>query len=372
LIRSTDLRIATFSFFSISSSIDGIESVEVECTYSLAKRRGPTPGRVGHDNGNVNSVNANGSDINGSAINNGTTNPMGISSQQFNLQGLPPTMNGNPDWQRLTHQSQPSIPISNNNMMTVGPGENDSRLTQQQQQQLAAFMMGASGGTCGIVEQGTNNQGNLQHHLNLLQHQIQQRQQQLQLAQQQQQFQMQTNLANAGTLTNEPTAQRRRVDVVEKPAKPDIPQTILSHTHMLDRDDPDGSRLRAYYKLSIDELFRLPGTPSDDEYCATTGQPIAGRHLAALSAVRFAETAIGAIVNNEVILGTELCNAAVHCLREAVHDVVETSILFEVAKAYFLLGVFRSIRGDMVRYFKYRRVALTYLSRSKVRFSAGC
>lgn len=153
---------------------------------------------------------------------------------------------------------------------------------------------------------------------------------------------------------------------MKQPERPGIPRTIMSHTHMLDRGDPEGSRLRAYYKLSIDEMFRLPSTPSDEEYSASTGQPIPGHHLAALSATRFAEAALGAIVHNEVVLAMELCNAVVHCLRESVQQTVELTVMFEVAKAYFLLGVFRAYRGDMARYFKYRRVCMTYLSRLEV------
>mmetsp|Transcript_9614 Transcript_9614/g.20672 ORF Transcript_9614/g.20672 Transcript_9614/m.20672 type:complete len:451 (+) Transcript_9614:1-1353(+) len=59
----------------------------------------------------------------------------------------------------------------------------------------------------------------------------------------------------------------------------------------------------------------------------------------------------------------ELCNAVVHCLRESVQEAVQPPTMIAVAKAYFLLAVFRSFRGDMLRYFKYRRVAMTYLSK---------
>jgi hypothetical protein len=291
-----------------------------------------------------------------------------MQQQLGNMHDLTSTMNNNHDWQ------QPSI-LTSGDMMNVASNEgvNSSSLTQQQQLAAAAFMLGGSGnnnsGTGNTIGIGSaNDPSAIEHHLNLLQQQIQQRQQQLQLAQQlqQQQFQAQATISNVGIMSSEPTTQRRRVEVEDQQIKVEIPQTILAHTHMLDRGDPDGSRLRAYYRLSIDEMFRLPCTPSDDEYCANTGQPLVGRHLAALSAARFAETALGAIVNNEVTLAMELCNAVVHCLREAVQDQIDSSIVFEVAKAYFLLGVFRSIRGDMVRYFKYRRVALSYVAKLKV------
>jgi hypothetical protein len=56
----------------------------------------------------------------------------------------------------------------------------------------------------------------------------------------------------------------------------------------------------------------------------------------------------------------------VHCLRESVQEEVQTHVMFEVAKAYFLLGVFRACRGDMSRYFKYRRVCMSYLAQLEV------
>jgi len=148
-----------------------------------------------------------------------------------------------------------------------------------------------------------------------------------------------------------------------------VPKTIASHTHLLELSDPDGSRLRAYYRLSIDEIFGFPPTPTDEEYCTRLNIPgmtprmIPGTHLAALSAARFAEVALGAIVHNETPLAMELCNAVVHCLKESVQEPVQPPYMFEVARSYFLLAVFRSFRGDMIRYFKYRRVCFTYVSK---------
>lgn len=170
----------------------------------------------------------------------------------------------------------------------------------------------------------------------------------------------------------QPQAQRPKLE--EQPQQaPGIPRTITLHTHLLERGNAEGARLYSCYMLSIDELYRLPPTPSDDEYCARLNVPgmtatmIPGSHLAALSASRFAELALGAIVNNEISLGMELCNAVVHCLRESVQEPVQIPITFEVAKAYFLLGIFRALRGDMARYFKYRRVCMAYLTKIEVR-----
>ncbi len=193
-----------------------------------------------------------------------------------------------------------------------------------------------------------------------LQLQREQQQQQLvaqqqQLQQQEQQAQQQQQLsANTGTDAN------------------GVPKTIAAHTHLLELSDPDGSRLRAYYRLSVDEVFGFPPTPTDEEYCARLNIPgmtprmIPGTHLAALSAARFAEVALGAIVHNETPLAMELCNAVVHCLKESVQEPVQPPYMFEVARSYFLLAVFRSFRGDMIRYFKYRRVCLTYVSKLEV------
>jgi len=173
----------------------------------------------------------------------------------------------------------------------------------------------------------------------------------------------------------QPSAQRPKLE--EQPQQaPGIPRTITLHTHLLERGNAEGARLYSYYMLSIDELYRLPPTPSDEEYCARLNVPgmtaamIPGSHLAALSASRFAEIALGAIINNEVSLGMELCNAVVHCLRESVQEPVQIPITFEVAKAYFLLGIFRALRGDMQRYFKYRRVCMAYLTKIEVSYIA--
>ena len=184
----------------------------------------------------------------------------------------------------------------------------------------------------------------------------QQQQQQIQQQQQQQQIQQQQDQQSNGAVTD----------------SNGVPKTIAAHTHLLELSDPDGSRLRAYYRLSVDEVFGFPPTPTDEEYCSRlnitgmTPRMIPGTHLAALSAARFAEVSLGAIVHNETSLAMELCNAVVHCLKESVQEPVQPPYMFEIARSYFLLAVFRAFRGDMVRYFKYRRVCLTYVSKLEV------
>ena len=171
--------------------------------------------------------------------------------------------------------------------------------------------------------------------------------------QQQQWMQPQPQSLNGFAYLEEPSARRVKMDLPPSLEPTGIPHTITKHTHLLEKTDPEGVRLRSYYALSIDELYQLP--PTDDH-----------THHAALTAVRFAEVALGALVRNDVSLAMELCNAVVHCLRESVYEPVQAPLVFEVAKAYFLLGVFRACRGDMERYFKYRRVCMTYLAKLEV------
>lgn len=185
--------------------------------------------------------------------------------------------------------------------------------------------------------------------------------------------QMQGHVMGDETREIEPLARRIKLDDLQSSqTRGSVPRTITTHMHLLERSDSEGARLYSFYKLSIDELYCLPATPTDEEFCQRsknhiTPNMIPGPHLAALSAGRFAELALGALVHNEVSLAMELCNAVVHCLRESVREPVQTPIIFEVAKAYFLLGVFRACRGDMTRYFKYRRVSTTYLAKLEVR-----
>jgi hypothetical protein len=232
------------------------------------------------------------------------------------------------------------------------PGDQNVELYALQQQAAAATSMAMDAGQlAAFLNGGANGVNTIQQQINYLQ------QQQMPDPPSHQRVRLDPSLPSSSSSQGEQT----------------IPKTILSHTHLLERSDSEGNRLRSYYRISVDEVFRLPVTPTDQEYCKVLDVPgvtpgmIPGSHLAALSAVRFAEVAIGAIVHNEVGLAMELCNAVVHCLRESVQEPVDKPIMYEVAKTYFLLGVFRACRGDMTRYFKYRRVCLKYLSKLDVR-----
>ena len=285
-----------------------------ECVYSPAKRRGPVPGRTPSQARSLNDVTA--------------------GHHNNNMTG-----GNNFDW-------------------------NTDLMPQPQQQQQQQPMMTSFAGVGGL-------DGNILNQFNLMR----QMQLQQQLPLQQQQMSMQHQQQHQHMMDTSEISERsaRRMKIEEVPSAPGgVPRTVSDHTHLLDRNDPDGSRLFAYFKLSIDELFRLPPTPTDEEYCLRLNIPgmtprmIPGTHLAALSAARFAEIALGAMVHNEISLAMELCNAVVHCLRESVKEPVQTPIMLEVSKAYFLLGVFRACRGDMARYFKYRRVCMTYLGKLEV------
>lgn len=289
-------------------SIDGVDPALIECVYSPAKRRGPVPGR---------------------------------SAQVRKAEEMEESTSG-------VQQGMTNAQGSNGVWPNTAPVN-------------VASVAGAPQMAFANV-QGTS--GNDLQQLTFLQH--------LQQAQALQQQKAAAALSD--NVVGERSARRVKVEETQQQQmqQSGVPRTVSRHAHLLDRNDPEGSHLLSYYKLSIDELFRLPPTPTDEEYCARLNIPgmtprmIPVPQLAALSAARFAEIALGAIVHNEVSLAMELCNAVVHCLRESVQEPVESAVLLEVAKAYFLLGVFRACRGDMARYFKYRRVCMTYIGKLEV------
>eukprot|EP00526_Cylindrotheca_closterium_P004428 CAMPEP_0113608832 /NCGR_PEP_ID=MMETSP0017_2-20120614/4142_1 /TAXON_ID=2856 /ORGANISM="Cylindrotheca closterium" /LENGTH=763 /DNA_ID=CAMNT_0000517557 /DNA_START=102 /DNA_END=2393 /DNA_ORIENTATION=- /assembly_acc=CAM_ASM_000147 len=326
------------------TSVDGVPMEAFECHYSPAKRRGPVPGRSGQSR---------------------------KASEAFG-RGMGGGFDGMDNFQQ--------------GMGGVGGigGVQSMEELQLRQIMLQANMGGHQG--LGTLDQGASfldtQQAAIQQQINLIQ--------QLQAQQNLEGRAVALAAASAAADMEPPTRRLKTAEAAAKPANNanasssggsaaggssnnrdanGVPRTIAAHTHLLELSDPDGSRLRAYYRLSVDELFGFPPTPTDEEYCMRLNIPgmtprmIPGTHLAALSAARFAEVALGAVVHNEVSLGMELCNAVVHCLRESVQEPVQPPYMFEVARSYFLLGVFRAFRGDMVRYFKYRRVCLTYISK---------
>ena len=166
-------------------------------------------------------------------------------------------------------------------------------------------------------------------------------------------------------------AQRQRLDpdqtMEDVSNTGNLTKSVRKHLPLLEKSSTDGNRLRSYYSLSIDVLFKFPPVPSDEEYCAKLNiamnpTVLPQFDLAALRAARFCEVALGAMVGNLIPLSLELSNAAVACLKQCAEEPVHPSCMYDVARAYFLHGMFRSFRGDMPRYFKYRRVCLAKLS----------
>ncbi|KAG7354124.1 Fungal Zn2-Cys6 binuclear cluster domain containing protein [Nitzschia inconspicua] len=338
------------------TSVEGLDPNLFDCVYSPAKRRGPVPGRSGQSRK--------------------ATEAFGTPSRVVGMNGNSMETGGGNDWSQTA--------------ATMAGMHQVQSLEELQLRQMMLQNMGAAAGMSGLGAAAAvasepsffdSQQAAIQQQLNLIQ------QLQAQQAANEQRNVLSTSGAGAvhrsslhggmigGAEIREPVAQKMKLDPPPKPTQSSntdangVPKTIAAHTHLLELSDPDGSRLRAYYRLSVDELFGFPPTPTDEEYCMRLNIPgmtprmIPGTHLAALSAARFAEVALGAIVHNEVSLGMELCNAVVHCLKESVQEPVQPPYMFEVARSYFLLGVFRAFRGDMLRYFKYRRVCLTYVSK---------
>ena len=146
------------------------------------------------------------------------------------------------------------------------------------------------------------------------------------------------------------------------------------HIALLDPSNNDGNALRSCFELSTNDVLNLPHIPSDDEYCGRLGKigymctpsTLPTYDRCALQAARFSELALGALANQQAPLALELSTASVVCLRNCVKKPASNRCLFEVARSYLLLGIFRSFRGDFRRYFKYRRVCLTYITQMNV------
>lgn len=315
-----------------------------ECVYSPAKRRGPVPGRSGKSRKVTEAF--------GDQANPGHSNDWSQTAAVAGMAGIPMGQTLE-EFQLRQLMLQNTMGAGLGAAAAVEPSFFDSQhsaiqqqlnlIQQLQAQQIASERGGGGGG--GLSGSAAAMSG----------------------------------IVGSNELT-EPAPQKMKLEQPTAPSSTNtdangVPKTIAAHTHLLELSDPDGSRLRAYYRLSVDELFGFPPTPTDEEYCmrlnihGMSPRMIPGTHLAALSAARFAEVALGAIVHNEVSLGMELCNAVVHCLKESVQEPVQPPYMFEIARSYFLLGVFRAFRGDMLRYFKYRRVCLTYVSKLEVRDS---
>jgi len=344
------------------TSIAGIDHSLFECIYSPAKRRGPVPGKS-----NTRKAEEMIQDCM-SGMKGGKSNLMRMDMAGFG---------GGQGGDSMYNQNQLSALIGGNGGMdgmgmNQGGGMNDSftlqrQLLMQQQQQLMLQQQGLGADSSGM---GMNGMGSAGFNDGM-------GQQNLMLQQQILMQQMQNANAIGGKIPGAdesvPPAQRLRKDE----APPDnigVRKSVTKHINLLEKSSVAGNRLRAHYILAIDTLCKLPPVPSDEEYCSKlnanmTPSMLPPFDVAALRAARFAEIALGALVSNQVGLALELSNATVVCLKQCVEEPVHPSCMYDVAKSYFLHGLFRSYRGDMARYFKYRRVCLsklTYLSKSQV------
>jgi hypothetical protein len=220
---------------------------------------------------------------------------------------------------------------------------------------------------------------------NMMQQQLQLQQQQQvlnSLMQQMQEQQQNNNNTNNNTNTNNSATATTSNSTTTTPAlkmmrhMPDntnahksskLTNNVKNHLPLLEKSSIVGNRLRSYYTLAMDVLFKFPPIPSDEEYCsklniAMNPMVLPQFDLAAIRAARFAELALGALINNQIPLSLALSNAVVSYLKCCAEEPVHPSCMYEVARAYFLHALYRSYRGDMVRYFKYRRVCLTKLA----------
>lgn len=206
-----------------------------------------------------------------------------------------------------------------------------------------------------------------------------QTQQQQQLFQQQQMGISSNQIGTHHQATNyEDDRSAKRVHTVDnvtsssRIASNGLPNSVAAHLPMLQLNNPTGTSLRSYFELSTNDVLSLPPIPTDEQYCARLNEAAGGGHQyspnmlptydqSALHAARFSELALGALANNQVPLALELSNASVMCLRNCVEEPSHKSCMYDVARAYLLHGIFRSFRGDMVRYFKYRRVCMTHI-----------
>lgn len=149
----------------------------------------------------------------------------------------------------------------------------------------------------------------------------------------------------------------------------DIPIAVARHIPILHPNSTDGAVLRSYYELSTNDVLNLPPIPTDEEYlvrlsslpnsnCCHQTNTFPTFDQSALRAARFAELALGALANEQVSLAQELSYASAFFLRRCVNKPAHPSCLYDVSRAYLLLGIFRSFRGDLLRYFKYRKACM--------------
>jgi len=364
-------------------SIEGIDISCFECVYSPAKRRGPVPGKMGqvrkapepmHDSSSYNNVVA--STVNGNAA--------AAAAAVFGggIGGAVPGLDGGFVGASADEQQQQLLALQQRQMMLAAAGTGNANLLG-----LGGALGAATGEVPSMFENAaglTQQQQAIQQQLNYLQQlHAQQQLSAIQTTSGGSAEPMDTSTTTLSSSSSQPQSQKLQTERSSKMQRNASPVsaaaeledkkaiTVQKNLPLLSLDSTYGNRLRSYYHLSVDELFGLPHIPSDEDYVKSlngagggmTAKTLSQSHKSALQAAQFAEIALGALVHNEVSLAMELSNASVSRLKQCiVMEGANRKFLFEVARAYFLLGCFRAFRGDMERYLKYRRVCMQHLS----------
>ena len=387
------------------TSIEGIPLEEFECVYSPAKRRGPVPGKAGarkveemddRSKGSMGNVSAGGGGMAGMMGNGAVGGMNGLKNS--NLMRMDMSMTGMMGNNNMLQQNQQlaAMGMSNNNLLNGmnnmnggmnmnnmngnnkqgngGMDMNDSLSMQQkllnmQQQQLLMQQQGMgmdqSGGMYNANQNGMANP--MAYDMLQQQLQLQQQQQEVINKMMEQMKNNNNNNSNGQVSGQEMGLNGNQTNDATSIDNQNLSKIASKHLLLLEKSSMVGNRLRAHYSLSIDSLLMFPPIPSDEEYCAKLNivmNPIVLPQfdLSALRAARFAEIALGALISNEIPLSLELSNSVIGCLKQCADQPVHPSVLYEVARAFFLHGLFRSYRGDMQRYFTYRRICLSKLA----------
>lgn len=390
------------------TSIEGIDLSKFECVYSPAKRRGPVPGKAGQarkasealggtqgrpsnnsgrskDINIMNSMNSL-SGLSMGRIENG--NLLGLNGLSMNAaQGIlgaagesaitAEMLQQHLESQQHNSSGQISTFGSSTHNNVNGLGQLDVNETMTLQRQLMLQQQLAMQGLNYDKNQGLSNQGignnlleqnfNAQGLMGGFSSQQGVTQQQLNLLQQLQSQQQHVDISEK--LMNIHSSQRQKTNPTNDESERILlmKKSFTKYASLLRPDSLEGNRLRSFYDLSINECFNLPPIPNDEDYCSRlnghmTPNMLPRFDLSALKAARFSEIALGAFVNNQTSLALKLSNTTVLCLRECIEEPVHQLCKLSLARAYFLHGLFRYFRGDMERYFKYRRVCMKYLS----------
>lgn len=356
------------------ASIEGIDISLFGCVYSPAKRRGPVPGRISRKNSTAAKENQSKTQ----PFLSGRGNPMSTHPLTPGNVTSASGLSDNPMFSSdqtgmLQHLENQKQKLSALLMKGEPSGSIDEMLQAQQrsmllqaQTQLNGFNLNAISDSSGIGLYaggvGSNMYGaNSAASNNLSGNQLLQAQQ-LQAMNQAHKEKMQEQGGNPN--------QRMKMSSSESREEKSTPKYIAKYEPLLGPTNQEGNMLRSYYEISVNELFRLPPIPTDEEFCLKLPLPISVSQMSrgdacTLKAGRFAELALGAQANYQVSLALELSNATVVCLRESIADQSYPCGAYDKARAYFLHAVLRSFRGDFERYFKYRRICLTHMNQLK-------